>query len=201
MASAQIYIYPTDTVWGIGCDLYSEAGFYEIAHIKQTSSSKPLSLIFTDVEQVYTSFKFPKQITKSWLEYFFAQESTLGIPEQWSKIIMPEWAQINSEYISLRCLRTAPLKNLYQTIGNPFFTTSLNLQGHPPICNEADAKKFCLKHCPQAIMIEGTQNIMSGRASSMVFIQERNNQIEFEVKREGSMIKELLIHLDLLRFV
>ena len=193
MTSDQIYIYPTDTVWGIGCDMYSEVGFKEIARIKNTTDNKPLSILFTDIDQVLKSFSFPQKITKEWLEYFFSQESTLGVPTSWAKMEVPVWAHQNSEYVSLRCLSSEPLKSLYKKIGNPFFTTSLNLQGESPIQTEEDAKKFCARFCPNAIRVEGKNILMSGNSSTMIFI---DNKLNFVVKREGQKLKELIIHLN-----
>lgn len=196
MASDQIYIYPTDTVWGIGCDIYSEVGFKEIARIKKTAATKPLSIIFANVEDVMKSISFPSAISKNWLEYFFLQETTLGIPISWAKINIPSWAYQDSEYISLRCLSSTPIKSLYQKIGNPFFTTSLNLQGEDPVLSEADAKKFSDQHCPSAVIIEGTGEIMSGTASSIIFLHENSG---IEVRRIGRKINEITAHLNQIR--
>jgi L-threonylcarbamoyladenylate synthase len=192
----QIYIYPTDTVWGIGCDIYSEIGFKEISRIKKSSPNKPLSILFADVEDVLKSFSFSNKISKEWLEYFFSQESTLGVPVSWAKINIPHWAHQESEYISLRCLSSVPLKALYTKIGNPFFTTSLNLQEEAPILTESDAKEFRSQFCPNAIMVEGQSELMSGTSSSMVFVNEK---FEFEIKREGRKIKEIIHHINKLK--
>lgn len=196
MASDQIYIYPTDTVWGIGCDMYSKVGFQEIARIKNTTDTKPLSVLFTDVDEVLKSFSFPQKITREWLEYFFSQESTLGVPAKWSKKEIPEWAHKNSEYISLRCLNSAPLKSLCKKISNPIFTTSLNLQSESPILKEEDARKFCAQFCPNAIIIQGNSGVMSGLSSTMIFI---DNNLDFHIQREGRKLKELIKHMDQLR--
>lgn len=196
MKSDQIYIYPTDTVWGIGCSLYSERGFQEIARIKRTSAFKPLSIMYADIDDFKKSFNFPDKVTKEWLAYFFMQESTLLIPAKWAKINIPEWSQMGSDYISLRCLNTDSIKNLYQKIGNPFYTTSLNLQGEPPILTETEAEKFAINYCPDAIFQQGTGDIMSGLSSTMIFL---NDNLDFRVQREGRKVNELLIHLNQLR--
>jgi L-threonylcarbamoyladenylate synthase len=201
MASQQIYVYPTDTVWGLGCDLYSEEGFREIARIKKTTSTKPLSILFADVEQVMSSFICPEKLTKEWLTHFFLMESTLGIPKKWAKIQIPEWAVDNSEYVSIRCLNTKPIRSLYSIIGNPFFTTSLNVQGETPIIKKDDALKFCSQYCPSVIIMDDQSEKMSGRSSSMIFINIIHGKWDFEVKREGHKLKELQVLLNQLRLV
>lgn len=198
MPKNQIYIYPTDTVWGIGCDIYSEVGLKEIARIKNTTYDKPLSILFTDIEQVMASFHFPSVLTKKWLEIFFQYESTLGIPVKWSKISIPPWVNTGSEFVSIRCLNSAPLKSLYKELGNPFFTTSLNLQGQNPILTKIDAEKFLNDHCPNAVMIKGLGESLSGESSSIIFFDEK---MHVEFKREGRQIQSIKNHLDLLHLV
>jgi L-threonylcarbamoyladenylate synthase len=196
MPSDQIYIYPTDTVWGIGSDIYSEIGFKEISRIKKSSSNKPLSILFADVEDVLKSFTLPNTISKTWLEYFFSQESTLGVPISWAKIKIPHWAHLDSDYISVRCITSASIKSLYNKIGGPFFTTSLNFHGTPPILTLFEAKKFCKINCNNAIIIEEAGISLSGSSSTMIFLDENLN---FEVKREGRKLEEIKILLHQLR--
>jgi L-threonylcarbamoyladenylate synthase len=198
MFKSQIYIYPTDTVWGIGCDIYSEIGFREIAKIKKTTFDKPLSILFTEVEQILEIFILPKNITKEWLKYFFEQESTLGLPLHWSKIQFPDWTIPNTSYISIRCLSSEPLKKIYKDLNHPFFTTSLNLQGQSPITTTNEAISFSKIHAPNAILVRGDDKDMSGSSSSIIFIKELNGKIDYEIKREGEKIQELKNHLKLL---
>lgn len=199
MSNHQIYIYQTDTVWGIGCDYYSAEGFRAISKIKKTSSTKPLSIIYSSIQQIKDHFNFPVKITNEWLDNFFLFESTLGIPVNWSKEKIPELANMNSTHVSIRCLNLPHIKLLYEKIGNPFFSTSLNLQAEPPILTEEDAKIFQQKYCPDAIICKGPDHIMSGESSTIVFINEINNKLEFEIKRKGKKVTELLVHLELLR--
>lgn len=191
----QIFIYPTDTVWGIGCSIYSEMGHAKIAEIKKTSKNKPLSIMFSTIEELTKSFEFPSQITLSWLKEFFALETTLGFPLKASKIRIPKWVTGDSEFVSLRCLETDAVKNIYQQINSPFFTTSLNISGEPPITDSNEALQFQKLHAPAAQFIKrasksGAQ--LSGAGSTIVFFSENLN---YEIKREGKRIEEVKKHL------
>lgn len=201
MSSEQIYIYPTDTVWGIGCDIYSEIGFLEIARIKKTSVMKPLTLMFTEVEQVMEIFTFPKSITKNWLEDYFLFESTLGVPTVWAAKKIPHWWHAHSDYISFRCLKMDALDKVFKKIGNPFFTTSLNIQGESPILTETAAREFASQFCPQAIISEGATRIMSGKSSTIIFLHNKSEKLGYEVKRVGEKTGEIIAYLDRLLLV
>lgn len=188
-----VFIYPTDTVWGIGCSIYSEIGHERIAEIKHTSKNKPLSIMFASAENILESFKLPEEITKEWLEEFFKMETTLGLPLSTAKIRIPKWATGESEFVSIRCLSHPVIQSIHKEIQAPFFSTSLNLTGEPPVTKSADARNFHRDHAPDTILIEGKDDKdLSGTSSSIVFIPESLN---FEIKREGRRIQEVKEHL------
>ena len=188
-----LFIYPTDTVWGIGCSIYSQKGFDQIAEIKKSLKNKPLSIMFASVEDLYKSFNFPEEMTLLWLEEFFKLETSMGFPLNASKINIPKWATGNSDHISFRCLETEVVKNIYQDIQTPFFTTSLNLSGSAPIISTAEAHHFQKQYARDAHFIESHEKKdLSGLSSTIIFFQEN---LDFEIKREGLKIEDVKNHL------
>jgi L-threonylcarbamoyladenylate synthase len=186
-----IYIYPTDTVWGIGCSIYSESGYKRIAEIKKTEMNKPLSIMFSQIDKVMASFELPPNMTLPWLKKFFELETTLGLPLISAKIKIPPWAVGESSYVHLRCLETEIIKKIYQEINEPFFTTSLNLSGMPPITELSEAIEFQKMHAPDALLIlppKSSTCSLSGSSSTIVFLNEKK---QFEMKREGKRSEEV----------
>jgi len=47
-----IIIYPTDTVYGIGCDLYNKRAIEKIHEIKRRSQKQPFSFICADLRDI-----------------------------------------------------------------------------------------------------------------------------------------------------
>lgn len=47
-----VIIYPTDTVYGLGCDLYNKRGIERIYEIKKRSKKEPLSFICADLKDI-----------------------------------------------------------------------------------------------------------------------------------------------------
>lgn len=187
-----IYIYPTDTVWGIGCSIYSLSGHDKIAEIKQTDKNKPLSIMFSSVDDVMNSFDFPAKIDKEWLRAFFKLQTTLGVPRNLAKIKIPLWATGESAYVSLRCLETEAVLKIYQEIKAPFFTTSLNLTQEAPITDQALAIKFQNKYAPDAKIILTANETLSGSSSTIVFLDE---ELGVKIIRSGAKIQKVLSHL------
>lgn len=188
-----IFIYPTDTVWGIGCSLYSENGHACIAKIKKTSKKKPLSIMFASVRDIYQHFHLPKEMTLLWLEDFFKLETTFGFPIKASRIKIPQWATGESDYVSIRSVDSGAVKKIYQDIQAPFFSTSLNLTGEAPIVSANEALHFQQTHAPNAHFISSNEkDDLSGSSSTIVFFREN---LDFEIKREGLKIEEVKNHL------
>lgn len=188
-----VFIYPTDTVWGIGCSIYSSRGHERIAEIKKTAKNKPLSMMFVTADDVADAFHLPEEMTKSWLEEFFKLETTLGLPLSSAKIRIPKWATGESDYVSIRCLSNPVMQSIYKDLQAPFFSTSLNITGEPPVTKNEEAKSFHHHYAPDALFIDNTdQQDLSGTSSTIVFITENLN---FEIKREGRNIQAVKEHL------
>jgi len=50
LRSGGIILYPTDTVWGIGCDATNESAVAKVYEIKRRSDSKSLVLLASDMD-------------------------------------------------------------------------------------------------------------------------------------------------------
>lgn len=190
--TGQIFIYPTDTVWGIGSTIFDEKAYREIARIKKTTEDKPLSVMFTDLKQLRESFSFPAEMSEEWLKIFFQMESTLGLPLTTAKILIPAWVHGGSDMISLRCLNDPVLKEMPP----PFFTTSLNITGEAPITTFEKAEEFQKLYAPHARLLGNKGHKLSGESSTIVFF--KNN--EFTFIRKGRQAESIKDHLALTGF-
>jgi len=86
-----IIIYPTDTVYGIGCDLFNKKSIEKIYQIARRSTEQPLSFICPDLKDISTYANvsdFAYRVLKRHLPgpYTFILEATRLVP----KIIMPK---------------------------------------------------------------------------------------------------------------
>ena len=86
-----IIIYPTDTVYGLGCDLSNKKGIEKIYEIKRRSKKQPLSFICSDLKHIsqYTkvtdyAYKTMKRLLPG--PYTFILEASRLVP----KIILPK---------------------------------------------------------------------------------------------------------------
>ena len=52
LRSGGIIIYPTDTVYGLGCDLFNKRGIEKIYDIKKRSKKQPFSFVCADLKDI-----------------------------------------------------------------------------------------------------------------------------------------------------
>ena len=136
----KIYIYPTDTVWGIGGDYRSQEIHNAIHFLKGRDEAKATSILFNDYLHVKNFFYWPV----SWkennnleiLKELFLLEATLCLPKSWVKNSLPHFLAPESLLIGVRCLPFDFLKK----IESPLTTTSLNLSGQSACTSLPEAR-------------------------------------------------------------
>lgn len=189
--NSTVYIYPTDTVWGIGGSIFSETAYEKIAQVKQTKLDKPLSIMFPNLEMIYEYFNLPSFMNKDWMREFFKLESSLGIEAKLLKINLPEWLTKKSNFISIRCIENSVTSSIYQKIETPFFTTSLNITKEPPITKFVEAKKFYEIHAKDCEFLYENDLNLSGESSTIVFYEND----EFKIIRPGRLLNSIKVHI------
>ena len=133
-----ILAYPTEAVYGLGCDPLNETAVHHLLALKQRSIEKGLILIASDFQQIepfiVVNEAILDRIMPSW-----PGPVTWIIPVQtW----VPRW--LTGKYQSLAVRVTAhPLaKKLCKTYGGPLVSTSANPAGKPPATTFIEVLKF-----------------------------------------------------------
>lgn len=124
-----VVIYPTDTTYGLGCDIFNRKGVKKIYQIKQRDPRKPFSFICNDLAEVsnyaqVSNFAF--RILKRHLPgpYTFILEA--------SKIV-PEALTTRQKTVGIRIPDNAISRLIVQELGHPLVTTSANISGEDAI--------------------------------------------------------------------
>jgi len=188
-----LFIYPTDTVWGIGGDCKSFEVYKRISEIKKRSLDVPISILFSNIKEIRQYFSLPNHLSPSFLEEFFKLETTIGLP---LKLIRPEkknsippWIYSSSSWVGVRCLDYPWINNLTQLVNGPILTTSLNLRGLPPITSYNEAAQFHKDFAPEAKFVSSQDKTpLSGTPSSIYVLQENET---FRILRPGRYQEEL----------
>ncbi|MDY0212417.1 MAG: L-threonylcarbamoyladenylate synthase [Desulfuromonadaceae bacterium] len=118
-----VIVYPTDTTYGIGCDIYNKKGIERIYQIKHRDKRKPFSFICPDLASIasYASVSnFAFKIMKRHLPgpYTFVLEATREVPELLVTRQRTVGVRMPNNNIALEIVRQ---------LGHPLVTTSVNI--------------------------------------------------------------------------
>jgi len=118
-----IFIHPTDTIYGLGCDATNEDSVNRLKDMKYRDKDKPMSVIAPSVEWI----KEHCVVEGEMLEKYLPGPFTLIIKKK-----DPEFLKFVSPNDSLGIrIPDCEFTSLVKEAGVPFITTSVNLVGEP----------------------------------------------------------------------
>lgn len=122
-----IILYPTDTVWGIGCDALNANAIERIYALKRRPDSKSMIILLAEEKDVFQYVAAPPPDIVSILKEFNSRPTTV-IYEQ--AVALPE-NLINKEdgSIAIRVTKDPFCKRLIKKLGHPLVSTSANISG------------------------------------------------------------------------
>ncbi len=132
LKQGEVIAYPTEAVFGLGCDPFNKSAVEKLLTLKHRPVSKGLILITHDWNHV-------AQLTKSIDEIAMnrAQSSWPG-PYTWvfpASDSAPSWIRGDHPSIALRVTQHPIASALCKAFGGPIVSTSANLDGMAPALN------------------------------------------------------------------
>ena len=156
--SGKIFIYPTDTLYGIGCDATNREAVNKIKEIKLRDRDKPLSVIAPSIAWIKENCIIDVDL-KRYLPGSYTIILKKKDPSFLSHVS-------DSETIGIRIPANEFTKEI-QKSGVPFITTSVNLSGEPFTLSIKDIKKEILDKVDVIISAEN-ENQLSGKPSTLI---------------------------------
>ena len=135
-----IILYPTEGVWGIGCDPFNQAAVTRLLAIKQRPLTKGLILIAASWEEV-------RELITSNPEDYPAIAAAGDEPITWifpASPAVPFWIRGQFASIAIRVTQHPVAKNLCQQFGAPLVSTSANLSTQKPAVKLAEIDEYIL---------------------------------------------------------
>ena len=126
LKSGGVIAYPTEAVWGLGCDPFNEQAVLDLLVLKQRPMAKGLILIAASVEQVepYLQLLTPEQrqtVVNSWPA---AKTWVVPVEEQF-----PIWVRGEHLSVAVRVSAHPPVQALCNAFGGAIISTSANITG------------------------------------------------------------------------
>lgn len=176
LRSGGILLYPTDTIWGIGCDATDEKAVERVFEIKQRADSKSLIILACDMDMVA---RYVREIP----EMAVTVESLSDKP---LTIIYPEGINLASNVtsedgsIAIRIPKHDFCVELVRRFGKPIVSTSANVSGTPAPRRYADIPDS-VKAAVNLSIDPSFDQGSTGKASSIIKLGLHN---EVQVIRE-----------------
>lgn len=136
-------MYPTEAVWGLGCDPFNGHAVAEVLKLKRRSWAKGLILVASDIAQ----FEF--------LLHGLDDDKRRTVEEAWPghvTFLVPHHDRIPSlvsgahEKVALRVSAHPIVQALCESFGGPIVSTSANPQGLSPAATGFKARSYFGKH-------------------------------------------------------
>jgi L-threonylcarbamoyladenylate synthase len=122
-----IILYPTDTIWGIGCDATNTEAIKKIFRLKQRDEAKSM-VILVDTENKLESYvKEVNPLAYDLIEY---AENPLTLVMPGAKNLSPAVIAADGS-VAIRVSNHEFCKQLIQRLRKPLVSTSANISGKP----------------------------------------------------------------------
>jgi len=127
--SGYVIAYPTESVYGLGCDPNNLNAVKEILKIKQRSYKKGLIIVASSIDQVLPYLNNPSSQMLSTLSAPSTQVITWLVPANNNVSNLLTGTHGNNKKIAIRISKHPIICLLCQQLGHPIVSTSANITG------------------------------------------------------------------------
>ena len=177
-------LYPTDTVWGLGCDATNAAAVARIFEIKQRADSKSLVLLASDLDMVA---KYVKEIPSIAVDLVEVNDAPMTIiypgaicSETGDKWHLAASCEAADGTVGIRIPLAPWCKQLVFKLGRPLVSTSANISGEPTPQRFSDIPQE-IKDAVDFVVPPSVDTASTGRASQILKVGLRG---EIEIIRK-----------------
>ena len=127
-----VILYPTDTIWGLGCDATNADAVQRIYDIKQRADNKSMIVLVDTVGRIPSYVQDVPDIALDMIEL---ASSPLTVIFEGAKNLAPNVVNADDQSVGIRVATDDFCPTLIQRFRKPIVSTSANISGHPaPAC-------------------------------------------------------------------
>ncbi len=121
-------LYPTDTIWGIGCDATNNRAVMKVFDIKNREDTRQMLILIDEPSRID---QYVMDVPEIAFNFIDAAKRPLSIIFQNAKNLAP--ALIGHDHtIGIRVVKDDFCRELIRMLGKPVVSTSANISGSPP---------------------------------------------------------------------
>ena len=126
-----IIAYPTEAVWGLGCDPWNESAVMALLAIKQRPVEKGLIMVAGSTRQFTPLYENLSPQQKTAVKASWPGPTTWLLPDP--DDLIPPWLKGSHHKVAIRISAHPVVKALCQSFGSMIVSTSANHSGKPEI--------------------------------------------------------------------
>jgi len=173
-----VVAYPTETVYGLGCDYMNEDGYRAILKLKQVKSKRPFILLLPNL--VWLDELCPiaagTRTVGALSRKFWPGPLTMILP---ASNKLPGFLVGIDGTLAVRVSSEPFVSDLLHTYGRPITSTSANTTGRPPASTSADIRLY-FGDSKEVVALSVDGGVRSGAPSTVVRIESGRIIIERE---------------------
>lgn len=133
-----LILYPTDTIWGIGCDATNSGAIRSIYKLKQRDDAKSLIILLAEAKDIFRYVADPHPDIVGMITAF--DRPTTVIYDQ--AVGLPGNLVNEDGSIAIRVTRDPFCKSLIKRLKAPLVSTSANISGQPSPAGFTDVSEM-----------------------------------------------------------
>lgn len=135
-----VIAYPTEAVWGLGCDPWDEEAVERILDLKQRPVEKGMILVASSIQQVrFLLDPLPVELQRE-AERHWPGPVTCLLPDVHKQV--PDWVRGHHSAIAVRVSDHPVVRALCEAAGRPLVSTSCNPAGREPARHSWQVRRY-----------------------------------------------------------
>ncbi len=166
LKAGKTLLYPTDTVWGLGCDATNEQAIERIYELKKRPKSKSFILLIHDIAQLYDYVKDIPEVAWDIVEYSEIPLTVIypqgrNLPKN---VLGPDGS------VAIRLVKEGPCLPLLKKFRKAIVSTSANISGAPSPANFGEITPDVLNGVDYVVNCSDAR-LAEGRASRIIRLE------------------------------
>lgn len=158
-----LILYPTDTVWGIGCDATNAGAVEKVFALKRRSGAKSLVILASDMDMIC---RYIKEIPQMAIQLVEVNDAPMTIIYPGAMGLAPN-AVAEDGTVGIRIPMSEYLCEMVRRFGKPIVSTSANISGEPTPENYAAISEE-IKAGVDCTVEPGLERESTGKASQII---------------------------------
>ncbi len=138
--SGGLISYPTEAVWGLGCDPWNPVAVDRLLSLKRRPEHKGLILIASSVSQIEVLLESLTAEQRDRVLLSWPGPNTWLLPDPSN--LIPEWIKGRFDSVAVRVTDHPIARALCDRLGSPLVSTSANPGGSKPALTKAEVSNY-----------------------------------------------------------